>query len=64
MARIGVRNRSQLGLRDVAARLGHERRVQRALGVVRFLDRMHLRPQVVRAQVIVRDAQASGRVSF
>jgi hypothetical protein len=38
--------------------------MQRALGGIRFLDRVQLRAQVIRAQEIVRDAQASGGVSF
>ena len=54
----------QLALRDAPARLGHERRMQRALGVIGFLDRMHFGPQVVRAQVIVGDAQPPARVAF
>jgi hypothetical protein len=38
--------------------------MQRTLGIVRFLDRMHFRAQVIRAQVVVRDAQASGGVAL
>jgi hypothetical protein len=29
-----------------------------------LVDRMHFRPQVIRAQVIVRDAQASGGIAL
>jgi hypothetical protein len=36
--------------------------VQRVLGVVRFLDRVDLRAQVVRAQEVVRDAKPSGPI--
>jgi hypothetical protein len=38
--------------------------VQAPLGVTRFLDRMDLRAQVVRAQEIVGDPQPAGRVAF
>jgi hypothetical protein len=38
--------------------------MQRALGIAGFFDRMHFRAQVIGAQEIVRDAQASGRVFF
>jgi hypothetical protein len=36
--------------------------MKRPLGIVRFLDRMHFRPQVIGAQEIVGDPQPSGRV--
>jgi len=36
--------------------------MQRTLGVARLLDRMDLGPQVIRAQVVVGDAQAPGRI--
>jgi hypothetical protein len=36
--------------------------VKAQLAVAGFLDRMDLRPEVIGAQEIVRDAQASGRV--
>jgi hypothetical protein len=36
--------------------------VQRVLGVVRLLDRMDFRAQVVRAQEVVGDAQPAGVV--
>jgi hypothetical protein len=38
--------------------------MQRDLRVARLLDRMHLRPQVVGAQEVVRDPQPAGRVAF
>jgi hypothetical protein len=38
--------------------------VQGELAFARFLDRMDLRAQVVRAQEVVRDAQPAGRVAF
>jgi hypothetical protein len=38
--------------------------VQAPFGIVRFLDRMQLRPQVVRPQEIVRDPQPAGRVAL
>jgi hypothetical protein len=38
--------------------------MQGALSAIRFLQRVQFRAQVVRAQKIVRDAQASGRVFF
>jgi len=38
--------------------------VQGALGVVGFLDRVDLRPQVVRAQEIVGDPQPASRVAL
>jgi hypothetical protein len=38
--------------------------VQAPLGVTRFLDRMDLRAQVVRAQEIVGDPQPVCRVAF
>jgi len=38
--------------------------MEAAFGVVRFLDRVYFRPQVIGAQEIVRDAQASGRISY
>jgi hypothetical protein len=38
--------------------------VQRALGVVRFLDRVHFRAQQVGAQEVVADAQPSRGVSL
>jgi len=38
--------------------------MEAALGVVGFLGRMDFRPQVIGAQEIVRDAQASGRISY
>jgi hypothetical protein len=38
--------------------------VQPQLGLARFLDRVQLRPQVVRPQEIVRDPQPSGRVAL
>jgi hypothetical protein len=38
--------------------------MQRLLAGARLLDRMDFRPQVIGAQVIVRDAQASGRVAL
>jgi len=38
--------------------------MEAALGVVGFLDRVYFRPQVIGAQEIVRDAQASGRILF
>jgi hypothetical protein len=38
--------------------------MQRLLARARLLERMYFGPQVVRAQVIIRDAQASGRVAF
>jgi len=38
--------------------------MEAALGVVGFLDRVYFRPQVIGAQEIVRDAQASGRISY
>jgi len=37
--------------------------MEAALGIVRLLDRMDFRPQVIGAQEVVRDAQAPGRVS-
>jgi hypothetical protein len=42
----------------------HQSGVQAPFGVVRFLDRMQLRPQVVRPQEIVRDPQPAGRVAL
>jgi len=38
--------------------------MQRALGIAGILDRMDLRPQVIRAQEIVGDPQPAGRVAF
>jgi hypothetical protein len=38
--------------------------MQLALGLVRLLDRMHFGAQVIGAQKIVRDAQASGGIAF
>jgi hypothetical protein len=38
--------------------------MQPALGVARFLDRMDFRPEVVRAQKIVGDPQASRGIAF
>jgi hypothetical protein len=38
--------------------------VKRPLGIVGFLDRMDLRPQVIGAQEIVGDPQPSGRVAL
>jgi hypothetical protein len=38
--------------------------MQPALRVARFLDRMDLRPQVIRAQEVVGDPQPAGRVFF
>ena len=64
VARIGILHGVELALRHAPSRLGHQRGVQLALGLVRLLDRMHLRPQVIGAQKIVRDAQASGGVAF
>src|SRR6267378_1706893 len=46
------------------SRMLHERRVQYALFLARFLDRMDLRPQVIGAQEIVGDAQAPRDVPF
>ena len=64
MASVGIADRGELALRDAPARLGHQCRMERALGVVGLLDRMQFGPQIVGAQEIVRDAQASGRVAF
>jgi hypothetical protein len=36
--------------------------MQRALGIAGFLDRVDFRPEVIRAQVVVGDAQAPGRI--
>jgi hypothetical protein len=44
--------------------VGHERGVQAPLRIARLLDRMDLRPQVIRAQEIVGDPQPSRGVSF
>jgi hypothetical protein len=38
--------------------------VNAALVVARFLDRVHLRPKVIRPQEIVADPQPAGRVAF
>jgi len=38
--------------------------MQATLGIARFLDRMHLRPQVVGAQEIVRDPQVACGVAL
>jgi hypothetical protein len=42
----------------------HQLRVKLQLGIARLLDRMHLRPQVIGANEIVRDPQPSGRVAI
>jgi hypothetical protein len=47
-----------------AARGCHQFGVQAQLGLARLLDRMQLRPQVVRPQEIVRDPQPAGRVAL
>ena len=63
-SRIGVLDCLELPLRDLPARIGHQRGMQRLLARTGLFERMHLRPQVVGAQKIVRNAQASGRVAL
>ena len=64
VARVRIGDRLELAPRDAPARLRHQRGMEAALGVVGFLGRMDFRPQVIGAQEIVRDAQASGRISY
>ena len=64
VARIRVRDRLDLRVFDGSPRIAHQRGMQRALGVARLLDRMDLRPQVVRAQEVVGDPQPPGAVAL
>ena len=59
LAGIGIGQRRQFDRRHRAARRGHQRAMQRPLGVAGLSDRRNLGPQQIGAQEIVADRKAS-----
>src|SRR5207237_8194129 len=62
--RVLVAYQCQSAFRDLNSWILHQRGMEAALVIAGFLDRMDLRPQVVGAQEIVGDPQASRGVPF